>query len=408
VYTNRSEVGRATENARKAYELREKVSEQERFSIEATYYMHATGELEKAVEVYQLWQQTYPKDFVPYGNLGVVYGCLGNWEKATEETREGLRLEPSNQVSYGNLAKDYTTLNRLDEAQAVFEQAEQRSLESEFLLLYGYQVFFVKGDAGKMARSLSAAVGKPGPEDLLLAGQADTEAWYGKFKSAHELTRRAMDSAELNDAREASALYQTAAALREVESCNRERGRAAAEAAAKLASNRDVQAVAALALARAGDRSAEKLATELDKTFPLDTLIQRYWLPTILAAVALQRKDPRRAIELLNEAKSIELSQPTNLTVSLCPVYLRGEAYLMLRDGNAAAAEFQKFVDHRGLVANFPWGVLARLGLARAYAVQGNMGPARSAYQDFLTLWKEADPEIPILRQAKAEYAKLL
>jgi tetratricopeptide (TPR) repeat protein len=407
VYTNRSEVGRATENARKAYELREKVSEQERFSIEATYYMHATGELEKAVEVYELWQQTYPKDFVPYGNLGVVYGCLGNWEKAMEETREGLRLEPSNQVSYCNLAKDYTALNRLVEAQAVYEQAEEHKLESEFLLLYGYQVFFVKGDAAQMERSLRSALGKSGPEDLLLAGQADTEAWNGNFNSARQLTQRAMDSAQRNDAKEAAALYKTAAALREVESGNRERGRADAKTATKLASNRDVQAVATLAMARAGDTTAEELANELDKTFPLDTLVQRYWLPTIRAAVALQRKDPSRAIELLNVAKSIELSQPTNLTVSLCPVYLRGQAYLMLHNGQAAAAEFQKFVDHRGLVVNFSWGALARLGLARANAVQGNTVAARDAYQVFLTMWKDADPELPILRQAKAEYAKL-
>jgi tetratricopeptide (TPR) repeat protein len=339
--------------------------------------------------------------------LGVVFGCLGNWEKALGETREGLRLEPSNQVSYGNLAKDYTTLNRLDEAQAVYKQAEDRKLESEFLLLYGYQLFFVNGDAAQMARSLSAAVGKPGPEDLLLAGQADTEAWHGHFKNARELTRRAMDSAERNDAKEAAALYQTAAALREVESGNPDRGKAGAAAAIKLAPNRDVQAVASLALARAGDKSAEKLAAELDKTLPLDTLVQRYWLPTIRAAVALQRKDPSRAVELLKAANSIELSQSTNLTVSLCPVYLRGEAYLMLHDGTAAAAEFKKFIDHRGLVVNFLWGALARLGLARAYALQGNADRARAAYQDFLTLWKDADPDLRILKEAKAEYASL-
>jgi hypothetical protein len=164
--------------------------------------------------------------------------------------------------------------------------------------------------------------------------------------------------------------------------------------------------MAALALARAGDRTAEKLAAELDKTFPLDTLVQRYWLPTIRAAAALQRKDPNRAVELLKLTSTIELGLATNQT-KLCPVYLRGEAYLMLRDGNAAAAEFQKFVDHRGLVSNFPWGVFARLGLARAYALQGDTLKARAAYQDFLTLWKDADPDIPIQKQARAECAKL-
>jgi hypothetical protein len=198
-----------------------------------------------------------------------------------------------------------------------------------------------------------------------------------------------------------------------VESGNREQARADADAALKSAPNRDVQAMAALALARAGNTSAvEKLAAQLDKTFPLDTLVQRYWLPTIRAAVALERKDPNRTIELLQVTSTIELGQPTNLAVVLCPVYLRGEAYLMLHDGNEAAGEFQKFVDHRGVVANFPWGALARLGMARAYALDAATDPAardkaRGAYRGFLTLWKDADPDIPILQQARAEYAKL-
>ena len=201
---------------------------------------------------------------------------------------------------------------------------------------------------------------------------------------------------------------------------------AEAKAALKLAPNRVVRAMAALALARAGDTAgAEKLAAELDKTFPLDTLVQRYWLPTIRAAVALERQDPKRAIELLKAASTVELGEITQFTIFLCPAYLRGEAYLMLHDGHRAAGEFQKFIDHRGLVMNFPWGALARLGLARAYALEAGAGAglvghpqgaplqpdarakARAAYQDFLTIWKDADPDIPILKQAKAEYARL-
>jgi tetratricopeptide (TPR) repeat protein len=218
-----------------------------------------------------------------------------------------------------------------------------------------------------------------------------------------------MDSAQRNDAKETAAGYQAEAALRDVESGNREQARAEAKAALKLAPNRDVRAIAALALARAGDTAgAEKLAAELDKTFPLDTLVQRYWLPTIRAAVALGRQGPNRAIELLKVPRTIELGSITaDLTVFLCPVYLRGEAYLMLHDGKAAAAEFQKFIDHRGIVVNFPWGALARLGLARAYAMQGDTVKAKATYQDFLTLWKDADPNIPILTAAKSEYARL-
>ena len=407
-YYGLTEVGRSAESARKAYELREKVSERERFQIEGQYYNIATGELEKAAQVYELWQQTYPRDDQAYRGLGVVFGGLGNLEKSLQEHREALDREPSNGVNYVNVGGTYVALNRLDEGEAVYKQAEQRKLEREILFQNHYVLAFLQGDTTLMAQLVSAVMGKAGAEDLLLASQADTEGWYGKLKNANELTGRAMDSAQHNDAKESAAAYQAAAALREVESGNREQARAEARAALKLAPNRHVRAVAALALARASDTAgAEKLAAELDKAFPLDTLVQRYWLPTIRAAVALDRRNPNRAIELLKAADTIELSIPTNLVIIMCPVYLRGEAYLMLHDGNRAAAEFQKFIDHRGLVGNFPWGALARLGLARAYAMQGDTAKAKAAYQDFLTLWKDADPDIPILKQAKAEYAKL-
>jgi hypothetical protein len=290
----------------------------------------------------------------------------------------------------------------------VYKQAEERKLGRESLSQNEYHLAFLKGDVAVMSRLFSTAMGKAGTEDLFLATLADTEGWYGQLKNARELTRRAMDSAMKNDAKETAAAYQTAAALREVESGNREQARAEATAALKLAPNGKVQILAALALARAGDTlRAEKLAAELEKTYPLGPRVQRYWLPTIRAAVALDRKDPNRAIELLKVASPIELGTSGNLAVVMCPAYIRGHAYLMLHDGNQAASEFQKLLDHRGLVVNFPWGALARLGLARAYALQGNTFKARTAYQDFLTLWKDADPDIPILKQAKAEYAKL-
>jgi len=408
VYFTRNEVVRGAENARKAYDLREKVSEREKFFIEGHYYLVVTGELEKAAQTFALWRQTYPRDYMAYMDAVFISGELGNWEKTLEENREALRLEPNDPGNYLNLGQTYMILNRLDEAEAVYRQAEERKVEDELLLQGRYWLAFLKGDAAQMAQLVSAASGKPGEEDLLLATQADTEGWHGKLRNAHELTVRAMDSAQHNDARETAAAYQAAAALREVESGNREQARVEANAAVKLAPNRYVRAIAALALARASDTAgAEKLAAELDKAFPRDTLVQRYWLSTIRAGIALEHRDPNRAIELLKVASPIEFGEPTNLTIFLCPAYLRGEAYLMLHDGNRAAAEFQKFIDHRGLVANFPWGALARLGLARAYAMQGDTTKARAAYQDFLTLWKDADPDIPILKQAKAEYAKL-
>ena len=412
-YANLNQLDRAAENARKAYALRDKVSEWERFFIEANYYMFATGELEKAAQVFELWQQTYPKYDLPYVNLGYIYGTLGNWARAADETHEALRLEPNNVMNYINLGGAYLDLNRVDDAAAAYRQAEDRHLQGETLLANRYQLAFVQGDPATMAKLSAAAEGKPGTEDLLLASQADTLGWYGKLKQARELTWRAMDSAQRNDAKESAATYQAAAALREVESGQEEQARSDAEGALHLAPNRAVQAMAALTLARAGDvAQAQKMAEELDKAFPLDTLIQRYWLPTIRGALAIRTNEPARAVELLKVASPIELGQPTLATVFLCPAYVRGEAYLMLREGPAAAAEFQKFIDHRGLVVNFPWGALARLGIARAYALDAAKDPSyrdksRAAYRDFLTLWKDADADVPVLVQARREYASL-
>ncbi len=413
VYNNRDELGRSAEAARKAYELRAKVSERERLRIEAFYYLGATGELDKAAQAHEIWQQTYPQDVEPYINLSSIAATMGNWDTSLQEARESLRVDPTSGFTAGGAALAYASLNRLDEAEAVYKQAEKRKVDEENLLVGRYQLAFLRNDPTTMARWAAAATGKFGVEDQMLAAQADTEAWHGKLKNANQLTRRVMNSAEASDVKEGAATYQAAAALREVEFGNREQARAEANAAVKLAPNRDVWAMAALALARAGDTaSAEKLWAELNESFPLDTMVQRYWLPSIAAAVAIGRKDPNRAIEQLQPASSIELGQPTNLTVSLCPVYLRGEAYLMLGDGKAAAAEFQKFIDHYGLVANFSWGALARLGLARAYALDATKDPvardkARAAYQNFLGLWKDADPDLPVFLQAKAEYAKL-
>jgi tetratricopeptide (TPR) repeat protein len=407
-FFNLSQGGRGAEYARKAYALREKVSERERFFIEGYYFLCATGELEKATQTYELWQETYPRDDMPYIDLGFISAQLGNWEKALEEFQEAMRLEPDWVTNYVNLGTAYTALNRLDEAGEVYKQAEERKLENELLLQTRYWLAFLKGDAAQTAHLVSAAMGKPGAEDLLLATQADTQGWYGKLKDAHDLTARAMDSARHNDAKEAAAVYQAAAALREVEAGNRKEARAEAKAALKLAPNRDVRAISALALARAGETaSAEKLAAELNKAYPLDTLVQRYWLPSIRAGIALGRKDPNGAIELLKVASPIELGTISQYTIILCPAYLRGQAYLMLRDGNQAAAEFQKFIVRRGVVTNFPWGALARLGLARAYVMEGDTAKARAAYQGFLTIWKDADPDVPALKEAKAEYAKL-
>jgi eukaryotic-like serine/threonine-protein kinase len=403
-YSNHREPELAAENIRKAYELRAKVSERERFYIESHFYSNGTGESEKAVQVLEQWQQTYPGYYSPYTTLGYIYRTqLGDPEKALEEAREAMRLEPNHSFSYYNLGVDYVILNRLDEAEAVFKQAEERKLENDEMPRARYELAFLKGDTARMEQVASAAMGKPGKEEIILAAQADTEAWYGRLKDARELKRRAMDSVLHNGDKEAAAVYQADGALLEGASGNLRLARADANAALKLSPDRDVREMAALAIAQAGDTAAaEKLAARLDKDFPVDTLVQRYWLPAIRAAIALDRKDPDRAVELLRVTNAIELGD-----FRLIVVHLRGEAYLMLHDGDHAAAEFQKFVDHRTLVKNAEWGALAHLGRARAYAMQGDIPRSKAAYQDFLTLWKNADPDIPVLQQAKAEYAKL-
>ena len=403
VYGISHEPERAAENIRKAYELREKVSERERLSIESSYYWIETGELDKEVQTLEMWQQTYPRDTGPPNSLGASYRRLGNSEKALEEDRELLRVAPEETNTYRDFAVDYVNLGRLDEADAMFKEAEARKLGYVGRPKSLYLLAFLKGDQAQMAQLVSSAMGKRGEEDIMLAAQADTEAWYGRLKNARELIRRAMDSAQHNDAKETAAGYQAAAALYEVDLGDRAQGHSDADSAMKLSPNREVRKMAALALARAGDTAAaEKLADELNKTVPLDTLVQRNWLPVIRAAIALQRKDPNRAIELLQTSSEIELGENR-----LLPAYLRGEAYLMLHDGKHAAAEFQKYIDHRALVRNAPWGALAHLGLARAYAMQGDTTKARASYQDFLTIWKDADPDLPILIQAKAEYPRL-
>ena len=407
---------RSAKDARRAYELREKVSERERFSIEASYYMRATGELEKAAQVCEQWEKTYPRDFVPHSYLGFLYTQLGNVEKILEEAEKAFALETNNWVTYVNLASAYQYVNRLDEAEAIYKQAQDRNLGTENLLMDRYRLAFLKDDGTEMSRLAARAMAQPGIEDVMLSEEADTEAWYGKSKNARDLTQRAMLSAQQTNhmGRGAAAAYQAAAALREVEFGEPERARHDAYEALSGNPSRIVQAMAAISLARVGDApAAEKVASELDRKFPLDTLVQKYWVPTIRAAIALQQKDPHRAVELLQPAAPIELGLPTtDLDISLCPVYLRGQAYLMLQDSGRAAAEFQKFISHYGLVANSTWAVLARLGQARAYALDADTGSAsrekaRTAYEHFLTLWNDADHDLPIYKQAKAEYSKL-
>jgi tetratricopeptide (TPR) repeat protein/predicted Ser/Thr protein kinase len=410
-YSNLGETASASENVKKAYELRDRVSEREKFSIAAFYYTFVTGELEKANETYRLWALTYPRSPEPHHNLSVNYGYLGQYDKAVAETLESLRLDPGSSDSYGDLVQYYVFLNRLDEARATYQQAMTRRLDSASLHFNMYCVAFLQGDLAEMQHQMVWARGKRGSEDILLSYQSDSEAFSGHLGKAREFSRRAVESARVADEKESAAEWQMNAALREAEFGNATRAREETASAMALVLTRDVQILAALAKARSrSSGGAQGMADELEKQNPLNTVINGYWLPTMRAAVEINRNDPGKAIELLQTAASSELGNPlpqVNGGVFFYPIYVRAQAYLLLHRGNEAAAEFQKFLAHRGVIGNCPLGALAHLGLARAYTLQGETAKAKTAYQDFLTLWKDADPDIPILNEAKAEYAKL-
>jgi predicted Zn-dependent protease len=306
---------------------------------------------------------------------------------------------------------NYTPLNRLDEAKATYEQALERKLDHPFIHLALYPIAFLQNDVAGMAQQVAWSAGKPGAEDQLVSMEADTAAYSGRLRNARELSRRAMDSAERTQEKEPAATYSALSGLREALFGNAEEARRRATLAIGLSTGRDVQYGAALAFVYARhDARAQALADDLGKRFPEDTIVQFNFLPTLRAKLAVSKGNASEAIEGLRTATPYELGQTTSSTwgwTALYPVYARGEAYLGSHQGNEAGAEFQKILDHHGIVLNEPIGALAHLGLARAYVLQGDTAKAKAAYQDFLTLWKDADPDIPVLIAAKVEYAKL-
>ena len=395
----------ALEYATKAYQLRDRVTEREKLRITASYF-NATGELDKEAQTYELWTANYPRDFVPHNNLGIAYGSMGQYDKALAEYQEALRLAPTTS-HYSNLGGTYSNLNRLDEAKAAFDQALANKLDSGGLRQQIYSLAFLRGDAAKMEQQVAWGAGKPGDEDPLLSAQSDTEAYYGRMSKARDFTRRAVDSSVRADSKEAAALWQVNAALREAELGNTASARQGVTAALALSPGRDVKIAAALTLARIGDAPrAKALEEELEKSYPTNTMLKLDGLPTINAAIELSKGNSSQALLDLEAAAPYELGQAGSIG-SLYPAYVRGQAYLLAQNGTAAAAEFQKLLDHRGIVQNFVTGSLAHLQIGRAYAMSGDTAKAKAAYQDFFTLWKDADPDIPILKEAKAEYAKL-
>jgi serine/threonine protein kinase len=410
-YDNLEESDLARANYQKAYEMRDRVSEREKFLILSSYYSDVTGELDKSIEITQLWAQSYPRDAAPRNYLGLEYEFLGLYEKAATEQLAAIRLSPNSDNDYVNLMQNYVSLAHLEEAKNTYRQAIERKLDNQFLHDEMYAVAFLEGDVGEMKKQVALATDLQGADHMLLSTQSDTEAFYGRLEKARSLSERAVDFSIRGGLIGTAALWQMNSALREAEFGNLERARQALNAGLAIAQTRHVQTLAALTLACTGDLGrARALVDKLHKQFPLNTQLNLYWLPVVRAYTELRAGHPAQSLKLLEEATTYELGYPEpqfGEGGALYPIYVRGQAYLALHQGKEAAGEFQRFVDHRTIVVNSPLAALARLQLARAYAMQGDTAKAKVASQDFLALWKDADPDIPILKQAKAEYAKL-
>jgi tetratricopeptide (TPR) repeat protein len=407
-YADLNETVRSAESVRKAYEFRERVSEREKFYIASHYEMFVTGNLEAARKVYELSAQTYPRD-TRLGNLGFLYSELGNYEKALAEYKEDLILNPDKGNAYADLSAGYLQLDRLDEAQATAKEAQAHNMDVPEVGLNLYWIAFLRHDPEGMEREAAGLMGKPGAEDQMLNYESDTALYSGQLKKAQVLTRRAIEAARALDEKEAAALYRAEAAVREALVGNPDSAKQQAQAALAISNGRDAEGLSAAALGLAGDSArASRLADDLEKRFPEDTIVQFNYLPTIRAAALLRAGDAAKAIETLAAAAPYELGTSfVTLNFVLYPVYPRGQAYLTAKQGAAAAAEFQKILDHPGIVRSEPIGALARLQLARAFALAGDEAKAKAAYQEFLTLWRDADPDIPILLLAKREFTKL-
>jgi tetratricopeptide (TPR) repeat protein/predicted Ser/Thr protein kinase len=412
-YGTTGESNLATENIRKAYELRDRANDREKFFITAYYDGRGTGNQEKAQQTCEAWAQSYPREVAPHYFLtGFIYPVLGRYERAVDEGRKGVELAPDAYVGYYLLAYNFIYLDRLAEAEDLLRRTSERKMETPSLSYLRFDVAFLNGDSAGMQREVAAAQGKPGTEDWISDRQAFALAYSGHLREARTWSHRASDLAQQAGHRERAALFETRAALWEVFFGNAAMAKLTAKDALDLAKNREDRYVAALVLAMSGEASqAQSLANDLERDFPEDTSVRFNYLPSVYASLALEHGDPAKAIELLQVNVPYDLSSPRSATFAyfgaLYPIYLRGQAYLALNRGAEAAREFQKIVDRRGIVIGDAFGVLAHLGMARAYTTQGDAAKAKAAYQDFLTLWQDADPDIPILIAAKAEYAKL-
>ena len=410
-FTTIGESGIGAGYTRRAYELRDRTSEAEKYFISEVFNKEVTGNIEQAEQSGKLWIQAYPRSETPHVYLsGAIYPISGQYEKAVEEAREAIRLRPDWPYPYIFLMKGSIALDRLDDAKAAHGQALERKLDSPYYPLILYEIAFLLHDAPGMAQQVASSASRQ-DEDVLLGMEAETAGYSGRLEEAREFTRRAKDSAQRAKKNEAAATYAVLSCLREALFGNEEEARRRAAEVTAHSMGRDVQYGAALAFAYAGEeKRAQMLTDDLGKRFPEDSLVQFNFLPAVRARLAIGRGNASDAVENLRAAAPYELGQTKGFSygwTALYPVFVRGNAYLTAHQGKEAATEFQKILNHRGIALNEPIGALAHLGLARAFELQGDTGKAKTAYSDFLLLWKDADSDIPILKQAKAEYAKL-
>jgi tetratricopeptide (TPR) repeat protein len=425
----------AGENAQKAFDLRDHVSEREKLRIAAFYHSYVTGDTGQAIAAYRLWTQSYPRDPLPLASLASLHALLGQYDTSVGESLEAQRLDPDSVLIYSNLGSDYLALGRRQEAKKAFDQAAQQKVDGSVLRLARYELAFLEGDLAGMAAQLAWSAHEPG-EGIFLSSQSDTEAYYGHLHKARELSRRAVEASGRSDMSEAAAIWEASAALRESDFGNPELARRGAQSALGHSTGKQLWALAALAFARSGDSArAESLVQKLQQNYPSDTLLRYYWLPVIHGSIDLRRGDPVKALESLQVAAPYDLADPFPISSSplgnMYSVYVRGQAYLQAHRVAEAATEFQKILNQPGLVLNGPIGALARAELARAYAAEGDAATpseiysakaaspaspaanddpkakARAQYEAFFALWEDADPDIPFLKEAKAAYAKM-
>jgi len=405
-YANAGENALSVENTQKAFDRRTRASEQENLYITSHYYENVTYDLDRTAQIYQLWRSTYPRDVVPAINLGSLYNAFGQPEKALPELLDARRLDPDGAFVYSNLAIAYLDLNRLDEAKSTLDEARSRGMDGDDFHIVRYMIAFVEGDSATLKQQVDFAADKPYDHDLL-ALDAATAAYHGQLRVAEERFREAEDAARRSGRKESAAEEQAGAALLEAEFGRSDEARRLANESLNAMRDVNSETTAALALARAGDSSAaEKIANDLAQRFPSATLLNAVHLPSIRAAAELDRGNAGEAIRLLQAARPYDLCKDEHVAPAYAP-YLRGIAYLRAGDGKAAEAEFRKVVDHRGDFPNSPERALALLGIARARALAGDSAGGRMAYQDFLALWEDADPGLPVLQQARAESARL-